>query len=265
MSELNDNIRFSKWAESVEGRTRGPKPYPSWLVTGGDSIEYERGIVRTGKEAEAFLLEKSSIEQDKSCLLLAKRYKPRLPTAAVNLANNGPDRQIQGSREKRAIARRSRFGIDIEKSEWAGSEFRFLCEFYSSGLSVPYPVQWIGREIVMEWIGEEDGSACPRVCDVDLFPNEATDIYEQMVSFIIDLARLGYAHGDLSPYNALLRANKVVVIDFPQVVDIAKNPVGQSILARDCQNVTDWFTQRGVTTRNADELFSAAIAEAWTF
>ena len=38
------------------------------------------------------------------------------------------------------------------------------------------------------------------------------------------LARAGFAHGDLSPYNLLVHDGRLVVIDLPQVVDVVANP-----------------------------------------
>jgi RIO kinase 1 len=36
-----------------------------------------------------------------------------------------------------------------------------------------------------------------------------------------------------------------VVIDLPQLVDIASNPAGLDFLHRDCVNVCSWFTRHG--------------------
>ncbi|MEU9872822.1 RIO1 family regulatory kinase/ATPase [Actinomadura sp. NPDC048021] len=49
-----------------------------------------------------------------------------------------------------------------------------------------------------------------------------------------ELARAGLAHGDLSPYNVLAQAERIVMIDLPQVVDIVGNPKGMGFLMRDC-------------------------------
>lgn len=263
MSSFANGSRPSQWAQTVPGRNRGPEPYPPWLVTDAAALEHERGVVRTGKEAEAHLIERVAPD-GASCLLLCKRYRPHLPTAALLMTNNGDDRKVGGSREKRALARRTRFGIDLEKSEWAAAEFRFLRMFREAGLAVPYPVQCLGREVVMEWIGEADGRAGTRVCDLDLDAAASTHLYAQVTGFLLGAARLGYAHGDLSAYNVLVRGGDAVVIDCPQVVDIARNPLGTSLLERDCVNVTRWFSERGAATHDPQELLALALAEAWS-
>ena len=43
----------------------------------------------------------------------------------------------------------------------------------------------------------------------------------------------GWAHGDLSPYNVLLHDERLVFIDWPQIVDIIGNPRGFEFLERD--------------------------------
>ena len=75
------------------------------------------------------------------------------------------------------------------------------------------------------------------------------------------LAAAGWAHGDLSPYNLLVLDDRLVLIDLPQIVDIAANPLGPDFLRRDCVNVCRWFTARGVAV-DADELFGDLMAQA---
>ena len=53
---------------------------------------------------------------------------------------------------------------------------------------------------------------------------------------------------------------RVVVIDLPQLVDIAANPNGMAMLERDCRNVCDWFVRRGLPV-DAGELFARAVGE----
>ena len=78
------------------------------------------------------------------------------------------------------------------------------------------------------------------------------------------LARLGYAHGDLSAYNLLVHGGRLVMIDMPQIVDVIANPRGAEFLTRDSANVACWFTARGLTgvTPAPADLAGLLVAEA---
>ena len=103
-------------------------------------------------------------------------------------------------------------------------------------------------EMLMEFIGTSDGEAAPRLAqtrpDRDVLP----DLFEQLRTTMLRLAELGWAHGDLSPYNVLLdstgSSERLVLIDWPQIVDIIGNPHGPEFLERDTTNMCDWFTRR---------------------
>jgi len=84
------------------------------------------------------------------------------------------------------------------------------------------------------------------------------------VAALCGLARLGYAHGDLSAYNLLVHGSRLVMIDMPQIVDLIANPRGVEFLARDSANVARWFTARGLTavTPAPADLAGLLLAEA---
>ena len=46
--------RWTTWYD-VEPLCRGPEPRPDWVVTSRGAIDTELGILKTGKEADAFL------------------------------------------------------------------------------------------------------------------------------------------------------------------------------------------------------------------
>lgn len=66
--------RWSTWDQSTPTE-RGPKPHPKWLVTDLAAVDYELGVLKTGKEADVFLLRRGVPGTDRSCLLAAKRYR----------------------------------------------------------------------------------------------------------------------------------------------------------------------------------------------
>jgi RIO kinase 1 len=126
---------------------------------------------------------------------------------------------------------------------------------------VPYPVQVVETEVLMEFIG--DGRvAAPRLAQTRLHGAELADAYDQVVDILRAFARAGFAHGDFSPYNLLDHHGRIVVIDLPQIVDLAANPQGADYLHRDVVNVATWFTRRGCEV-DAEELFAELLAVMW--
>ena len=97
---------------------------------------------------------------------------------------------------------------------------------------MPYPVQVSGTEVLMEFIG--DGrEAAPRLAQCARAPGGARRPVPPGRRVHAHFARGGLAHGDLSPYNLLVHHGRVVVIDLPQIVDVAANPNGLDFLHRD--------------------------------
>ena len=73
---------------------------------------------------------------------------------------------------------------------------------------------------------------------------------------------LGYAHGDLSPYNLLVHGGRLVMIDLPQVVDVVSHPNGRGFLDRDARNVATWFAARGLPGADPERLARLLAEEA---
>src|SRR6476660_3884286 len=71
---LTEGDRWSTWDQSTPTE-RGPKPHPKWLVTDLAAVDYELGVLKTGKEADVFLVRRGVPGTDRSCLLAAKRYR----------------------------------------------------------------------------------------------------------------------------------------------------------------------------------------------
>src|SRR3984885_15859687 len=71
---LPEGDRWSTWDQSIPTE-RGPRPHPKWLVTDLAAVDSELGILKTGKEADVFLIRPHLPGTDKSCLLAAKRYR----------------------------------------------------------------------------------------------------------------------------------------------------------------------------------------------
>src|SRR5215470_3416407 len=70
----DEGNRWSTWDQSTPTE-KGPRPYPDWLVTELAAVDTELGVLKTGKEADVFLVERGVPGTDRVCLLAAKRYR----------------------------------------------------------------------------------------------------------------------------------------------------------------------------------------------
>jgi len=243
---LPDGDRWSTWDQSIPTQ-RGPRPYPSWLVTELAAVDTELGILKTGKEADVFLLRRGVPGTDRSCLLAAKRYRSTEHRMFHRDVGYLEGRRTRDTRENRAVASRSAFGREAIAGQWAIAEFDALCRLFAAGVPVPSPVQILGTELRLEFIGSADGTAAPRLAETRPGRAELADLWDQLVTALVALAGDGLAHGDLSPYNLLVHEGRLVMIDLPQVVDVIANARGAWFLARDAENVGHWFAAHGLS------------------
>jgi RIO kinase 1 len=256
-----DGQRWSTWLD-VERGSRGPDPRPDWVVTEQAAIDTELGVLKTGKEADVFLLERA-VPDGRGVLMAAKRYRSEEHRTFHRSASYTEGRRTRNSRDTRALAKKTAFGRAVAAGQWAMSEWAAMCRLWSAGVPVPYPVQIDGTEILMEFIGDPDGDgAAPRLAQVRPRGALLESYFDQVRDAMAELARAGLAHGDLSPYNILAQGNRIVLIDLPQVVDLVGNPQGMDFLMRDCHNVCTWFTARGL---DVDEhaLFAELLAQVF--
>lgn len=242
---LPEGDRWSTWDQSTPTE-KGPKPYPDWLVTELAAVDTELGILKTGKEADVFLLRRAVPDTDRSCLLAAKRYRDSEHRMFHRDVGYLEGRKARESRVNRATAKRTAFGLEAIAGQWANAEFTALRDLHVAGLPVPYPVQILGTELLIEFIGTPDGTAAPRLAETRPDPDELRSLWHQLVDALATLAGMGFAHGDLSPYNLLVHQGRLVIIDLPQVVDVIANENGTWFLTRDAENVAKWFTARGL-------------------
>ncbi|HVU91689.1 MAG TPA: RIO1 family regulatory kinase/ATPase [Jatrophihabitans sp.] len=246
---------------SYDTATHGPDPVPGWLVTSLDALDTELGLLKTGKEADVCLLRRALPGSD-GCLLAAKRYRSSEHRMFHRDAGYHEGRRVRRSRDTRAMAKRTAYGRDLNAGTWAVAEFSALSRLWLAGAPVPYPVQLSGTELLLEFVGDPDGTAAPRLAQCRPSPAELADLFEQCREAMLLLARAGFTHGDLSAYNLLLHEGRLVMIDVPQIVDLVANPQGPAFLERDCRNVCAWFTRRGLADADADQLFGDLMAEA---
>ncbi len=240
--------RWSTW----DGSLKGPTPRPDWVRTEYGAVDTELGMLKTGKEADVFLVRRAVPDTDKISMLAAKRYRDGDHRLFHRDAGYLEGRRVRRSREMRAMGNRTAFGKELIAGQWAAAEFGALSHLWQIGqesglICVPYPVQLIGTELMLEFIGDwETGEAAPRLAQIRTDRAGLEDLWRQMVDALSVLARAQVAHGDLSPYNLLVHDGRLVLIDLPQIVDVIANPQGAEFIARDVRNVATWFAARGL-------------------
>ena len=128
---------------------------------------------------------------------------------------------------------------------WAGTEFETLGRLWSAGASVPYPVQRIGTELMLELVGDDEQMA-PRLADAHVDRSRLASMCALAVEQLHVMTHEGVVHGDLSPYNVLVSGDGLVFIDFPQAVDPQAGPDALALLQRDVTNLVGWFARQSV-------------------
>jgi RIO kinase 1 len=249
------------------------RPQPDWLITDDvDYIEFDLGRLKTGKEADVFVIERSW--EDRSCLLAHKRYRPRAVThkgelealgfqRASTFANDvayREGREFAKSRDRRAAARATKYGKRLRAERWTGHELEVMQRAWAAGVNVPYPVGGRDDGLLMQFVGEH-GVAAPRLAQARLSPSELASAHEQLLTDLRLLVGAGFVHADLSAYNLLWWEDCVWLIDFPQAVEIAAHPRAFDFLQRDISNVTAWFARHGINT-DAHDLFAELVSLA---
>ncbi len=273
LDDLDDDQRWSTWLE-VEPLSRGPEPRPDWVVTSQAAVDTELGVLKTGKEADAFLLERAVPDTDpsyvpgaagQSAVMVAKRYRGEEHRSFHRSGAYTEGRRVRNTRDARAMAKKTDYGRQVAAGQWAAAEWLALTRLWTLGLAVPYPVQVDGTELLMEWItveGEHGPETAPRLAQARPSPRLLASWWEQVREAMALMVQEGIVHGDLSPYNVLAAGERLVVIDLPQVVDLVGNVNGMDFLLRDCRNMATWFRARGLDVDEHD-LFADLVAHAF--
>ena len=261
--------------DDIHGPIRRP---PSWLVP-PPYDDVDLGVLRTGKEAQINLIERSpatdAVQPDQSAVLLAqKRYMPRhvenkgqLEAMGVQKASTFRNdaayregRQFRKTRDRRAVERMSAHGKRLLQARWTGHEHDVMSELWAKGLRVPYPVSYGDDVFLMEYIGDRAGAA-PHLARARLDPDQLRSAYDQLVDGLFVMTGAGWVHGDLSAFNLLWWDDELWFIDLPQAMELASNPQGLNFVHRDVLNVCTWFRQRGLDV-DGEGLFAELLTVA---
>jgi RIO kinase 1 len=233
--------------------------------------DHPRGTLKSGKEAEIFLVERRFASGPR--LLAHKRYRPRYPgegqLRAEGFSNSTAYRGdaiykagwFLPTRDKRAVLGGSRYGHELAFSLWPMQEWAMLRRAWAAGASVPYPVEQTEHGLLMEFIGDES-QAAPKLAQARLSQAELASAWQQLIGNLCALTMAGLVHADLSAYNLLWWEGQLVVIDLPQAVEFTTNTDAFDLLHRDVANVGDWFNRRGIAV-DVEAVYAELLPMAW--
>jgi len=191
--------------------------------------------LKSGKEAAVYVV---LSEGEVRC---AKVYKDVNKRGFHKQAQYQEGRKVRNSRQARAMEKNSRFGRQQQEEVWQNAEVDALYRLAAAGVRVPQPYNFVGGVLLMELVTDEQGSAAPRLNDLELSREQALEYHGLLIKEVVRMLCTGIVHGDLSEYNILIDANGPVIIDLPQAVDAAANNNAARMLERDVDNLADYF------------------------
>jgi RIO kinase 1 len=221
------------------------------LVDAGIIEEVIRPLL-SGKEAEVFLVMAGGRER------VAKVYKQAHLRSFKNRADYTEGRSGRNSRDRRAIAKRSRYGRERDEEAWRSAEVDVIHRLWAAGVRVPEPYNYMDGVLIMELV-QSAGAPAPRLGELVLSPARAREVFELLLGEVVKMLCAGVVHADLSDFNILMSDGGPVIIDFPQAVDPASNGAAKKLLARDVDNLQRFLARfvPGPRRPYAEELWAA--------
>ncbi|GAB1264336.1 serine protein kinase RIO [Aurantivibrio infirmus] len=207
----------------------------------------------SGKEADVFIVRCGG---ETRC---AKVYKDAVTRSFKKAVLYHEGRKTRGGRSARAMTKRSRYGREQQEDVWQNAEVDALSRLANAGVRVPTTYGCVDGVLLMELIQDEEGYAAPRLNDVILTIDQALEDHAVMMEYVKMMLCAGIIHGDLSEFNVLLDEYGPVIIDLPQAVNASANNNAQSMLARDINNMKDFYSKFAPelkATRYAEEMWS---------
>ena len=87
-------------------------------------------------------------------------------------------RRVRRSRETRAMASAPRSAATCSPGSGPRRSSRRSSRLWADGVAVPYPVQLDGTELLLEFVGDPDGAAAPRLAQLRPDPDELADLWQ---------------------------------------------------------------------------------------
>lgn len=204
------------------------------LVEDGLIDEVLRPLM-SGKEASVYVVR---CGDEIRC---AKVYKEANKRSFRQASEYQEGRKVRNSRQARAMAKSTKYGRKEREEAWQNAEVAALYRLAGAGVRVPKPHDFLDGVLLMDLVTDDRGDAAPRLNDVTLTPDEAREYHELMIRQVVLMLCAGLVHGDLSEFNVLLATDGPMIIDLPQAIDAAGNNHAFRMLARDVENMAQYF------------------------
>ncbi|PPR08158.1 hypothetical protein CVT24_012122 [Panaeolus cyanescens] len=216
-------------------------------MIGRGLIHEVNGCVSTGKEANVY---HASTPEGKHLAL--KIYKTSI------LVFKDRDKYVTGEyRFRRGYSRNPRKMVRL----WAEKETRNLKRLVSAGIHAPEPIEVRENVLVMDFVGDKEGWASPRLKDATLPSESLTALYQELILMVRKMFHVcKLVHADLSEYNILYHEGHLWIIDVSQSVE-HDHPSAFDFLKSDLKNVEEFFGRLGVHCLGLRRAFDFVIKE----
>jgi len=200
------------------------------LIDDGIIDEVIRSL-KSGKEATVYIVRSGT---EHRC---AKVYRDMAQRSFQQRSQYQEGRKVRGSRQARAIGKKTRYGRKEEESAWKNAEVSALYQLTAAGVRVPRPYGYFNGVLIMELITDAQGHSAPRLGEVELTAEQAREYHAFLIQQVVRMLCVGLIHGDLSQYNVLVGSDGPVIIDLPQAVNATGNNSALPMLERDVNNL----------------------------
>ena len=191
----------------------------------------------SGKEADVYVVRCGNE------IRCAKVYKEAAKRSFKKAVQYQEGRKERNSRRQRAIEKGSKYGRKQQEETWQSAEVDALFRLARAGVRVPQPYICLDGVLLMELVTDDEGQVAPRLGEVTMPAEQAREDHATMMHYVMLMLCAGLVHGDLSEFNVLVDEYGPVIIDLPQAVDASANNHARSMLARDINNITEYYGQ----------------------
>ena len=166
-------------------------------------FEELKSPISVGKEANVF----SAVKKDGS-LVCVKIYRVNTADFKKMYFYISKDQRFHGLQNKRRQIIQA----------WAQREFRNLLVAREAGVKVPTPYTVKSNVLVMEFFGDKEGNASPRLKEKE--PVKPKNFMKEIIINVKKMRKAGLIHGDLSEFNILNYKEKPIIIDLSHSVKL---------------------------------------------